>query len=350
MLTLLAALCFAPAAELTLSKTDASQGWVRLFDGETTYGWKIDGDVKVENGEMTIGGGKAVTAHATPIFDNFAYRVEAAWEGHQPPRIESLMDHAGVQVILWQGSSLAANAMHKKEGHIWTLPREKRTIQILVPANSKLRVRRLEVRPIGNEEAPAGKPWSEMTPLFNGKDLAGWRVHPGDRYKSKFSVTSEGWLNLKNGPGDVQTEKQFADFVLQAEVKTNGVHLNSGIFFRCLPNQYQQGYEVQINNKCDKTIDKPSDFGTGAIYRRVSARKVVSKDREWFTVTLLARGNRITTWVDGYMTVDWLDERPKKENPREGCRTSAGCVSLQGHDPTTDIDFRNLRIVELIQK
>ena len=61
-----------------------------------------------------------------------------------------------------------------------------------------------------------------MKPLFNGKDLTGWKEFPGK--KSKFTVTTEGWINLKDGPGDLQTEGQWADFVLQLECISNGKH------------------------------------------------------------------------------------------------------------------------------
>ena len=122
---------------------------------------------------------------------------------------------------------------------------------------------------------------------------------------------------------------------------------NSGVFFRCIPGQYQNGYEAQIQNSLkenDRT--KPLDFGTGAIYRRIPARKVVSNDNEWFTMTIVAEGKRIATWVNGYQTVDWTDDRQADENPRKGYRAAKGPISLQGHDPTTDILFRNIRIAE----
>src|SRR5262252_3183340 len=61
---------------------------------------------------------------------------------------------------------------------------------------------------------------ADMKPLFHGKDLTGWKEFPGK--KSKFSVTSEGWLHIENGPGDLQTEELYGDFVLQLECKTNG--------------------------------------------------------------------------------------------------------------------------------
>src|SRR5947209_20201500 len=180
--------------------------------------------------------------------------------------------------------------------------------------------------------------------------MTGWKRYAGDekRARSTFTVTPEGWINVKNGPGDLQTEKQWADFVFQGECISNGKHLNSGVFFRCLPGQYQNGYEFQIQNGYkDNDRTKPVDFGTGAIYRRVPARKVVSNDGEWFTMTLIAHGDHFATWVNGYQVVDWTDTRPANANPRNGSNLDAGPLSIQGRDPTTDLNFRDLRIAAL---
>jgi hypothetical protein len=126
--------------------------------------------------------------------------------------------------------------------------------------------------------------------------------------------------------------------------------MNSGIFFRCIEGQYQQGYEVQIQNSIkDNDRTKPLDYGTGAIYRRVPARKVVSTDGEWFTLTVIADGPHIATWVNGYQVVDWTDDRPRDPNPRKGLRTEAGHISIQGHGPpmTADIVFQSIKLAEL---
>jgi hypothetical protein len=40
---------------------------------------------------------------------------------------------------------------------------------------------------------------------------------------------------------------------------------------------------------------------TGAISNRQKARKVVSSDNEWFTMTVLAQGNHLATWVNGFL-------------------------------------------------
>jgi hypothetical protein len=55
----------------------------------------------------------------------------------------------------------------------------------------------------------------------------------------------------------------------------------------------------------------------------------------------------MAVWVNGYQVTDWKDGRQPNENPRSGLRTEPGTIQIQGHDPTTDLSFRNLRIAEL---
>ena len=170
--------------------------------------------------------------------------------------------------------------------------------------------------------------------------------------------------------GDLQTEGQWADFVLQLQCVSNGDHCNSGVFFRCRPGEYQQGYEAQIRNEFkdeptqEYTIEEYDpkthelkgskkekytavDYGTGAIYRRQPARKELSKDREWFGMTIVASGRHLAVWVNGVQASDWTDDRPTADNARKGCQLEKGPISLQGHDATTDLNFRNIRIVDL---
>jgi hypothetical protein len=73
----------------------------------------------------------------------------------------------------------------------------------------------------------------------------------------------------------------------------------------------------------------------------------VPDDKAWFTMTLVARGDHFASWVDGLQVADWTDTRAAAENPREGRRLEAGHLILQGHDPTTDLNFSNLRIADL---
>ena len=146
-------------------------------------------------------------------------------------------------------------------------------------------------------------------------------------------VTEKGELHLSHGPGQIETDADFTNFVLQLDCKVNGSGLNSGIFFRTLRKGRWAGYESQIQNGFkDGDRTKPKDYGTGAIYRRQPARYVVADDREWFTKTIVADGPHLAVWVNGYQVTDWTDKRPVKESGREGMRLGPGAIAIQGHD------------------
>ncbi len=350
-----------------LTPTEIAEGWLLLFDGESKFGWASDhvggkADLAVKDGTLTFSG-KGSIIRCTTEFQYFELRGEYRSKGDNTRlSIELGQLHsekqAGFEDTLahsetdeWrsfvvkrdvEGIAFRPNAPPSrigKNGESIAQDLVSRIDFLILGAeDSRLELRSLKLRPL------------EMKPLFDGKSLEGWSVNQSDpkRVASKWAVTRDGELSLKNGPGDLVSDKQFDNFVLQVECKSLGKNLNSGVFFRNIPGQYQNGYEAQIHNGYkDDDRTKPLDFGTGAIYRRVPARKVVSNDNEWFTMTVVAEGKHIATWVNGYQTVDWTDTRPAAENPRTGYRAAKGPLSLQGHDVTTDLLFRNIRIAEL---
>jgi hypothetical protein len=358
----------------TLTPKEIADGWILLFDGETTFGWKIEGEAKVMDGGLVLGGDKKTVASPTMAFQDFDLRMECrgpatlVFDGRtnqsrqaltSQPTVLNLKSRRtrgpgvtlGDDVEVDKGGTAIHNVTYEHDGPS--------VFSIVVAQGQTFTLRKASLKP------------QNTKPLLNGKDLTGWKRFEGNekQAKSEFSVTPEGWLHIKNGPGDLQTEGQYADFILQIECLTSGDRLNSGVFFRCRPGEYQQGYEAQIHNgwadkpkeytveeydpKTHELKDKkkvPSaalDYGTGAIYRRIPARKAVARDREWFTMTVAAQGRHIATWVNGVQVVDWTDNRPLKDNARNGCRLEKGNISLQGHDPTTDLSFRNIRLEEL---
>jgi hypothetical protein len=193
--------------------------------------------------------------------------------------------------------------------------------------------RKIRLKPLG------------LKPIFNGKDLSGWKSYPD--MPSRFTVTPEGWLNVKNGRGQLESEGEFGDFVLQLECLTHAARLNSGVFFRCIPGEQMNGYECQIHNGTrDGDRRRPVDCGTGGFFRRQDARWVLADDLQWFQLTLLADGPHMAAWVNGLQVSDWVDQRAADLNPRKGLRLEAGTLMIQGHDPTTDLSFRQLRAAE----
>ncbi len=387
----------------TLTPKEIAEGWILLFDGETTFGWKVDGEAEVKDGLLVLGGKKDTTATPSTNFGNFELQLALQPESSADLRFTKAVDMsvigwrgaAGqkqpweVGVIRWKADKLSAEFRTEAGEFAGKMESDGVTERcyptFFVPAGNRLLLRNIKLKPLGAKS------------IFTGKDLTGWKEIPGR--KSKFAVTDKGELNIKDGNGDIQTEGQWDDFVLQMDIISNGDHLNSGVFFRCLPGEFWSGYEAQIRNEwvteltlrdgkklmgsytekgnevelkiCEvdgKTVkvtrdvvkvpkgditdvkhrrDLPIDFGTGGVYNRQPARRVVSTDREWFTMTVIAHGNHIATWVNGYQVADFTDDRPMDKSARKGTKLDKGPISLQGHDPTTDLSFRNIRVAEL---
>lgn len=354
---------------ITMKK--AFQGWIALYDGATTYGWKAEGNTKVDQGILTIGGEKEASLTTTSFFGGFElminFRVEGTVGGF-------MINSAGRKA---ENNELLSPPATMFKDYTLTFSASDKTgpITITTHAGTTLHIKSIILKPLGTKS------------IFNGKNLDGWKEIPGK--KSIFTVTSGGEINVKNGNGDLQTIDLWDDFVAQVDIISNGDHLNSGLFFRCLPGEFWSGYEAQVRNEWQTTIklkdgkshtgsmtmvgdsvgltagrqklsftkseiesitdhrDKPIDFGSGGIYHHCPARKVVSTDREWYTMTVIAHGNHLAVWVNGYQTAEFTDNRPMNRNARNGRKDGAGCLSIQGHDPTTDLNFKNIRIAPL---
>jgi hypothetical protein len=301
-----------------LDKARIEAGWICLFDGQTPFGWKIEGDSKVADGALVLGGDKATTAQTTTRFGGCEVKIEA--EG---------LNQA--EVIL---GGKPATAKRKGLSAEVAAAAQPEPVVIKVPAGKTVKIHKIALQPTG------------MKSIFNGKDLTGWK--PVEGKPSVFTVTDKGEINVKNGSGELQSDWEGDNFVYQMDVISNGPHLNSGIFFRALHGEFWQGYEVQIRNQWkDEDRTDPVDFGTGALYARQKTRKVIPSDGEWFTITLVADGAHLSTWVNGYQCTDYVDEKPDAPSARKGRFLGKGCIGLQGHDPTTDLSFKNIRVADL---
>ncbi|MBX3434990.1 MAG: DUF1080 domain-containing protein [Pirellulales bacterium] len=398
-----------PESPARLSRDQLAAGWIQLFDGETLFGWRATSDAnwRVEHGTIVVDAGEPGWLMSTVDWADYELHVEFK----APPETNSgvflrstsnptdpARDCIEVNIAPRENPFPTASLVGRMrvsttpqplidgyaaihEGEIRTIGPPPQEIDAwdgrwhsfdIEAKGDKLRLK-LDGRPLETQsldvvdDASAtprrgriGLQFREgavafrnvrlrplrLEPIFNGRDLSGWNTDHAEA--SEFSVTPEGELHIVNGRGQIESDASYGDFVLQLECFVNGEGLNSGVFFRSIPREFTNGYESQINNVVvDGDPTKPADCGTGGIYRRVSARVVNARDRAWFAKTIVATGPAIAVWVDGLQTTAWTDDRPPHDNPRNGLRTAPGTLSLQGHDPTTDIRFRNLRIAEL---
>jgi hypothetical protein len=188
----------------------------------------------------------------------------------------------------------------------------------------------------------AADPGGAFVPLFNGRDLTGWKVYPSGTGAWKV----EGGLLVGRGPlSHLFTERgDYTNFHFRVEAMINDGG-NSGQYFRAqFGPGFIKGYEAQI----DSTHRDP--IKTGSLYpafdlqlspsdrQKITILQQLHRPLEWFTQEVIARDNHVVIKVNGQTTVDFVDQ---KNTYRQGH------LALQQHDPATVVKFRKVEVKEL---
>ncbi|WP_253160702.1 3-keto-disaccharide hydrolase [Stieleria tagensis] len=362
-----------------LPASEAAAGWVRLFDGHTLFGWEITGkaNFRIEDGAIVVDQGaqclmctsttwgdfeltlefKADEKTNSGIFirtplepdnvDSDCYEINIAPDDNPFPtgsivqRQHVDSDAAGPQTPgQWRSMTITAQG---QEISIslgdtvvcrYTDPVDLAARRIGLQHNSgRVEFRNLKIRPLG------------LKPMLDA-ELSQWKQYPD--MAAEFTINEQDELHVVGGSGQLETKQSYGDFFMLADYKIDQPDMNSGIFFRCIPGDVMMGYECQINNDFEPgSRMSPLDCGTGGIFRRQDARVVAGENGQWSTLMLHANENKIAAWVGGIQVSDWEDTREVHENPRKGRRTLPGTIMIQGHDPGTDVLYRNLQISSL---
>jgi hypothetical protein len=218
-----------------------------------------------------------------------------------------------------------------------------------------------------------------LTPLFNGKDLSGWKVPPGDNghWKVVGGVIDYDAESEATGEKSLFTEREFGDYVLRLEwrikstpyvnpgvpiILANGSHKkdadgkeirltvpdsDSGVYMR-------GSSKAQVNIWCwpigsgevygYRTDDKmPAEVRAGVTPKRNADRDIGA----WNSFEITMRGDRLTVVLNGEEVIS------RAQLPGVPSR---GPIGLQHHgakkggvwtSPPALVQFRNLAIKEL---
>ena len=368
------------AAQLTPEQLE--QGWVRLFDGQSLYGWFVvgnadwqiapDGVLKVTRGEPSF----LCTSFQIPNYElQVEFRSDAQTNsgiflrtGPQPVDIAHdclELNIAPADNPFPTGSLVERSKLEPSElkdfdpaaWHTYTVRVSGNSVQISLDGQQIQQLDDIEVAPTGHISLQHNSGRVEFRNILL-RPIDQSELNVGDSWEQDWNFaekepdtlkieTDRNGLHLRGGSGQIQSKQSFGNFFLQARYTLARPDGNSGIFFRCIPDALLDGYECQVNHAItDGDPLRPADAGAGAIFRRQSARVVVGDGTQPTYLTLLAAGPQMVTWVNGVLVADFYDSREPKENPREGLRLEAGPIALQGHDETTDVTFHRLKIVE----
>ncbi len=188
---------------------------------------------------------------------------------------------------------------------------------------------------------------NDWTPLFNGKDLKGWKQLNGTAPYSIANGEIIGVTKTNTENSFLCTEKNYGDFILEFDVLLDP-SINSGVQFRSnsiknFKDGKVHGYQFELD---------PSDRAfTGGIYDEgrngwiypLSLNPKAQKAFQngvWNSCRIEAIGNTIKTWVNGVQCAYLVDDV-----------TASGFIALQVHSIGSDekqagkeIRWKNIKI------
>lgn len=186
----------------------------------------------------------------------------------------------------------------------------------------------------------------EWVPLFNGKNLKGWKKLNGNAEYKVVDGTIVGISKMGTPNTFLTTTKDYGDFILEFDFKIDD-GLNSGVQFRSLS---KKDYDKGRVHGYQFEIDPAPRAWTGGIYDEArrgwlypmnvnSQSQTAFKNRVWNKARIEAIGNSIRTWVNGVPCANIWDDM-----------TLSGFIALQVHsignknDEGKTVSWKDIRI------
>lgn len=386
--------CILGAKDNTVTRAEAQDGWLLLFDGESLFGWSQDGKKwKAGDGVLTCEAGECgelrTNAPFTDYVLKFDYRAvrgdsdasllfRFAKEG--PPAESGYDLRLGDSDGKWPAGSIAqhfksdAGKLQPNQWHAVELEASGDELTVKIDGRKvasgkdskshagyialscqrggRYDFRNIKLKPLG------------LKSIFNATDLSGWKaVNPpvqkpaggggmlkklklfgggGEKKPQEANWSlANGAIHGTNGPGQLETQAVYDDFLLQVDVKAKAAgkkeSLHSALRFRGDAGQFASGYEMSIEN----------GVSTGNLSGLKIARKVLGEDDQFFTATILARARHVAIWVNGYPVTEFDDTRPEGTSPKKEARTAGGAIALGAPEGAGSIDYQNIKIETL---
>ncbi len=149
----------------------------------------------------------------------------------------------------------------------------------------------------------------DYKPIFNGNDLSGWESFGSGKW-----YVENGELTGESDPGDsssyLSTVNYYDNFDLTFEFKEEKMNGDFGVFFHTKVDSLPvYGWKVVI---------APLNQGTGSIFEQngrgwlehiPEQREKILKPDEWNKMRIKVERGHVTTWLNGYLMVDYLDSK-----------------------------------------
>jgi hypothetical protein len=204
---------------------------------------------------------------------------------------------------------------------------------------------------VAQEPAPAPeapKTVTNVTPLFNGKDINNWKPYLGENGPDPATVWSvkDGVIHCVGKPsGYIRTKDAYRDYVLLVEWRWPKEGGNSGVLVHTTGPDvvWPKSIECQLHtgDAGDFWVIGGTDF---AEHTDKTERRVMNKTDnaekplgEWNQMKIVAQGDTITVYVND-----------QEVNKATGSTATGGAICLQSEG--TPIEFRRVELQPLEAK
>ncbi len=170
----------------------------------------------------------------------------------------------------------------------------------------------------------------KLEPIFNGKDLAGWKAPENNIWY----LVKDGVLQLRSSPDQtgsvLWTEQEYGDFVMELEFKFVSGTIDSGVHVRG-DDQIQIGISGSL--KRDMTAS-PYIPGKGYPVEAEGVKELLKMD-DWNHLRIEVRGMEYAVSLNGKKVMTYTSDTGKPKGP----------IGLQLHGKRDmAIDYRNLKL------
>jgi len=176
----------------------------------------------------------------------------------------------------------------------------------------------------------------KMKPIFNGKDLSGWKAPEGNEEAGWYQAV-DGELRIQSGPKQkgsiLWTEKSFRSFVVAFDFKFGEGVIDTGVHVR---NSDQIQIGISGSLKRDMT-GSPYIPGKGYPVEAEGVKELL-KLKGWNSMKIQAVGKQYTVWLNGKKVMTYMSDSAIEEGP----------IGIQLHGKRDmSVIYRKLRLAEL---
>ena len=339
------------------------EGWCQLFDGHTSFGWRVQTEGTYGGGRFTFGQGEIVSDPERPgwvrtevpfgdVHLQFDYWAEKDSEVflllNAPPDPVDLNTSCYTFVLHSSHTNRPRGLLLGQHRHGLSLA-ELRTMRdtlddplsteegtwhsVLVKIDGNNLQFWMDRRPavtyFEQNPIPSGhigflvtkgqarfqnilwRP-SQPIPIFDTASILGeipWQRSEGGEFAGRDDT------GFRLFSGTVETKKLYTNYMLQMQYRQGNNSGQSSLWVRAQPGQENTGYEISLQN-IPRRVDRERAVGAdaGGLLHIKDARYLRVQDQQWNYLTVVAMDRQIQTWVNGVPVCEIFDRRTDRGN------------------------------------